>query len=338
MTTKRVAPEHAESPQATERSDEDEPSLGSELEPDTPALHAGTGAEPPLQGDEMSELTRGTTGGGEAPSAPLPGDSAEDGTWLAEDDGDWAATGLELEGELEAPTAAGARTEEVGPEELGPDELGPEELAPEELAPEELAPEQWAPELDTGDQTPSERVSGTVVGPPLAEQDVAELDQLAQDEREGLPLEDELVPLPDPYVQVRFVDVVMVLPSMSPVVILEELDWPSRQLRIPIGAPEGVAIGYASRGIRTPKPLTHELMIDLLEAFSLTIDAVRITGVSGASFTAELTCSGPSGSRTLPCRPSDGIALCLRQTLWPPLLVAPEVLDQLGVGEDGTTG
>lgn len=141
---------------------------------------------------------------------------------------------------------------------------------------------------------------------------------------------------PEPYVVLRYVDVAMVLPSTNPVLVLEEEGPPYRQLRIPIGTPEGMAIAYAARGVATKKPLTHELMTDLLEAFSLTVDALRITEVSGSAYGAELACSGPTGARTLPCRPSDGVALALRQRIVPPILAAPEVLDQAGEAPEGS--
>ena len=91
--------------------------------------------------------------------------------------------------------------------------------------------------------------------------------------------------------------------------MLQESDAPYRELRIPIGGPEGIAIGYAARRIATPRPLTHELMTLILRDFDLTLEVVRITGSSGGSFTAEIVLSGPSGSRTIDCRPSDAIAL-----------------------------
>lgn len=136
---------------------------------------------------------------------------------------------------------------------------------------------------------------------------------------------------PPPFDQLRFVDVVVVLPSTNPVVVLEEVAPPCRVLRIPIGTPEGVAIAYAAKGIATPKPLTHELFMSVLVSFGVTVDYLRITGVRQNAFTAELVVSGPKGSRTLPCRPSDGIALALRQRLGAPIMVAPDVLDEVGV-------
>lgn len=130
--------------------------------------------------------------------------------------------------------------------------------------------------------------------------------------------------------QVLFVDVALVLPSTHPVVVLQEADFPYRELRIPVGGAEGVAISYAARRVATPRPLTHEMISDLLDTFSLMLDAVRIRGFHGSNLLAELVVSGASGVRTIDCRPSDAIALCLRRTLPVPIMVAPEVLEHLG--------
>ena len=134
--------------------------------------------------------------------------------------------------------------------------------------------------------------------------------------------------LPPAMTQMLFVDIVLVLPSTHPVVVLQEADMPYRELRIPIGGPEGIAIGYAARQVATPRPLTHELMTQLLERFNLSLDVVNITGLSGGMFTAELVVSGPAGQRTLDCRPSDAIALALRQRIAVPIMADPDVLDR----------
>jgi bifunctional DNase/RNase len=138
--------------------------------------------------------------------------------------------------------------------------------------------------------------------------------------------------VPEEMSQMLFVDVSLVLPSTYPVVILQEADAPYRELRIPVGGAEGVAIGYAARQVDTPRPLTHEMFSHLLDAFDLNLDAVRITSLEGANFIAELQLSGPSGVRTVDCRPSDAIALCLRRALPVPIMVATEVLEQAGGG------
>jgi bifunctional DNase/RNase len=126
--------------------------------------------------------------------------------------------------------------------------------------------------------------------------------------------------------QMLFVDVVLLLPATHPVVVLQEADSPFRELRIPIGGAEGIAIGYAARGIATPRPLTHELFARVLEEFGMTIDVVRITDVNGAAFSAEIVVSGPQGVREIDCRPSDAIALALRQRLPVPIVASPIVL------------
>ena len=59
--------------------------------------------------------------------------------------------------------------------------------------------------------------------------------------------------------QMVFVDVVLMFPATHPVVVLQEADAPFRELRIPVGGAEGIAISYAGRGLETPRPLTHEL-------------------------------------------------------------------------------
>ncbi len=137
---------------------------------------------------------------------------------------------------------------------------------------------------------------------------------------------------PEAMCQMLFVDVALVLPSTYPVVVLQEADPPYRELRIPVGGAEGVAIGYAARQVDTPRPLTHEMVSRLLDAFELSLDSVRITGLEGANFVAELVITGRYGVRTIDCRPSDGIALALRRPIAVPIMAAPEVLDRAGGG------
>jgi bifunctional DNase/RNase len=130
--------------------------------------------------------------------------------------------------------------------------------------------------------------------------------------------------------RLSFATIEVQLPDTNPVVVLQEADLPYRQLRITIGQTEGVAIAYAWREIPTPRPLTHQLFTDLLRSFGLTIAVLRITEAHGASFSAELVVNGRPGERVLPCRPSDGIALALRQPITVPIVAAAEVMDQAG--------
>jgi len=166
-----------------------------------------------------------------------------------------------------------------------------------------------------------------------ADEDDSEADEDESDSDDEAPLGFEL---PTAMTRMLFVDIVLVLPSTHPVVVLQEMDVPYRELRIPIGGPEGIAIGYAARQVATPRPLTHELMTQLLELFNLSLDVVNITGLTGGVFTAELVVSGPAGQRTLDCRPSDAIALALRQRIAVPIMAAPEVLDRAAAAAAGS--
>lgn len=133
-------------------------------------------------------------------------------------------------------------------------------------------------------------------------------------------------PLPAPDCRLAFAGVELVLPDTNPVLVLQELEIPYRELRVPIGMPEGVAIAYAWRGIATPRPLTHELLASVMRAFGITLEVVRITEVRGSSYSAEISLNGRPGPRTVGCRLSDGVALALRQPLPVPIMAAAAVM------------
>ena len=98
------------------------------------------------------------------------------------------------------------------------------------------------------------------------------------------------------------------LPSQQPIVLLKEVSG-DRYLPIWIGAVEATAIAFAQQGVVTARPMTHDLMRDLLEAFDRTLQTVTITELREGIFYAEL---GFSGGVTVSARPSDAIALAMR--------------------------
>ncbi len=131
---------------------------------------------------------------------------------------------------------------------------------------------------------------------------------------------------------VELVDISVDLPATYPVVVLRELDPPYRELRFALGLPEGAAIAYAWRSMTTPRPLTHDLFATVLERFEISLELVSIVAVEGRTFFAEVTFRGSQpGSQTIECRPSDALALALRQRLPVPIVVAEDVLDCAGV-------
>jgi uncharacterized protein len=102
------------------------------------------------------------------------------------------------------------------------------------------------------------------------------------------------------------------LPSNIPIVMLRELQGDRRVLPIFIGLPEANAIHLALEGRTPARPLTHDLMINLLTELGARLDKVVITNLDEGTFYAELHLSGPAGSQVVSARPSDGVALAVR--------------------------
>jgi bifunctional DNase/RNase len=126
----------------------------------------------------------------------------------------------------------------------------------------------------------------------------------------------------------REVDVLGVrveMPSNSPIVLLRDVEG-QRYLPIWIGAVEATAIAFAQQGVVPPRPLTHDLLKDVLESTGNELAEVRITEVKDGMFFATLVlASGVEVS----ARPSDSIALALRTGS--KILCADEVLDEAGL-------
>ncbi len=114
------------------------------------------------------------------------------------------------------------------------------------------------------------------------------------------------------------------MPSGIPMMLLKEVDG-SRALPIWIGANEAASIASALEGEEPPRPLTHDLMVDVLESLGHSLRAVRITEVSSGTFYAVLDIDGEEIS----ARPSDAVALAVR--LGTPIYGDEELLDQVGV-------
>ena len=126
----------------------------------------------------------------------------------------------------------------------------------------------------------------------------------------------------------REVDVMGVrveMPSNQPIVLLREVSG-ERYLPIWIGAVEATAIAFAQQGVVPPRPLTHDLMKDLLEALGQELTEVQITDMKDGVFYANLVLG--SGVE-VGARPSDSIALALRTGSR--IMCAEEVLDEVGL-------
>jgi len=98
------------------------------------------------------------------------------------------------------------------------------------------------------------------------------------------------------------------MPTNHPIVLLRERNG-ERYLPIWIGAAEATAIAYAQQGIEPPRPLTHDLMKNLLDALGHRLTEVRIAELRDGVFHAALVIDG---STEISARSSDAIALALR--------------------------
>ena len=115
------------------------------------------------------------------------------------------------------------------------------------------------------------------------------------------------------------------MPSNNPIVLLRDRAG-GKYLPIWVGAVEATAIAYAQQGIIPPRPLTHDLLKDILVALSVSLAEVRITALQDGVFYAVLVFSN---GVEVSARPSDAIALALRVEA--PLRGADEVMEAAGI-------
>jgi len=120
------------------------------------------------------------------------------------------------------------------------------------------------------------------------------------------------------------------LPNQHPTVVLRESESPRRQLSFSIGFQDAVVLTHAMRRIPTPRPLTHELMSQVLQGFDIDVVAVRLVGRQGAIYFAELDLRGRTGRSVYSCRPSDGLTVALLQPVSVPILIDRRLFEVAG--------
>ena len=123
----------------------------------------------------------------------------------------------------------------------------------------------------------------------------------------------------------RVVGVRVELPANQPVVLLREEDG-GRYLPIWIGADVASAIAFQQQGVKPVRPLTHDLMCDVVTALGGRLEAVHITEMRDDIYYAELRFSG---GVSVSARPSDAIALALRCDV--AILGSDQVLEAGGI-------
>ena len=112
--------------------------------------------------------------------------------------------------------------------------------------------------------------------------------------------------------------------SGTPIIILKDVNSET-MLPIWVGAYEANAIALEIEKIAPPRPMTHDLLRNLIVELGLTVDRVVVTSLRDNTFYAVIEMSGADGeSMRLDSRPSDAIALALRADC--PIFVDSEVI------------
>ncbi len=118
------------------------------------------------------------------------------------------------------------------------------------------------------------------------------------------------------------------MPSGQHVVILKEKDA-ERFLPIWIGIYEANAIALKITNITPERPITHDLLANILQSADMKLKKIQVTALTNEVFYARLFIGINGKDVEIDSRPSDAIALAVRLTC--PILVAQEVLDKAGV-------
>lgn len=127
---------------------------------------------------------------------------------------------------------------------------------------------------------------------------------------------------------VRELDVLGVrveMPTNQPIVLLRERGG-ERYLPIWVGAAEAAAIAYAQQGVVPPRPLTHDLLKNVISALGRTLVEVRIVELRANVFHAALIFDGDV---EVSSRSSDAIALALRTGS--PIKAVDELMDEASI-------
>lgn len=119
----------------------------------------------------------------------------------------------------------------------------------------------------------------------------------------------------------------------QPVIILRDAES-GKLLPIWIGHNEATAILLRLQQVEPPRPMTHDLLFNLITELGWELERVEITRLEDSTFYAALILRGEEKSIAVDARPSDSIALAVRAHV--PILVAEQVLDDAGlVPEEG---
>ena len=119
----------------------------------------------------------------------------------------------------------------------------------------------------------------------------------------------------------------------TPIVFLRETDGdPRRMLPIWIGQAEALAIQLKLKDEDPPRPMTHDLLKNIIEVLSAKVEAIHVHSIKEETFLAEIHLQVNKETLKVDSRPSDAIALSLRFDV--PIYVTEELIEQSGFSEE----
>jgi uncharacterized protein len=118
------------------------------------------------------------------------------------------------------------------------------------------------------------------------------------------------------------------LPTNQPIVLLRERGG-ERYLPIWIGAAEAAAIALSLQGVVTPRPMTHDLLKNILEDLTIEVQRIVVTELRDSTFYATIALQRGTDGFEVSSRPSDAIALAVRMAV--PIFAEEGVLDEASI-------
>lgn len=136
-------------------------------------------------------------------------------------------------------------------------------------------------------------------------------------------------------VEVKIESIRVSLMSQYRVVILKDLAS-NRYLPIWIGPYEADAITIHLQEVQVPRPLTHDLIVKIIEELDARVDHVYVSDLSNDTFYARIVLKVKDRELSIDSRPSDAVAIAVRVEC--PIYVSEEVMERAGVTpeEEGT--
>jgi len=129
-------------------------------------------------------------------------------------------------------------------------------------------------------------------------------------------------------IKMELIGVRVELPASAPIVLLRESTDRGLFLPIFVGSAEATAIALAMDKIEPPRPMTHDLLTQVLQSLDAELQRVVVTDIRDKTFFAELHVRNDKGTRKISCRPSDAIAIALRMDT--PIYVVDDVIQKAG--------